>query len=196
ILDDLRQGLSIIRSRTEALGRFMTAYAQLARLPQPKLLPVRVSEWVGRSVKLETRVKVSLGKGPDAVISADPDQLEQLLINLIRNAADAALETNRSEEHTSELQSLAYLVCRLLLEYRCDPHHLHSFPTRRSSDLATQITARAGLGMGRQKRKTGDTCESQSREGAGRCHLGRPRSVRAVIDQSDSQCRGRGPGNE
>ncbi len=93
ILDDLRQGLGIIRSRTEALGRFMTAYAQLARLPQPKLLPVRVSEWVGRTVKLETRVKVSLGKGPDAVISADPDQLEQLLINLIRNAADAALET-------------------------------------------------------------------------------------------------------
>lgn len=94
ILDDLRQGLSIIRSRTEALGRFMTAYAQLARLPQPKLLPVSVSEWVGTTAKLETRVKVSLGKGPDAVISADRDQLEQLLINLIRNAADAALETN------------------------------------------------------------------------------------------------------
>ncbi len=36
ILDDLRQGLGIIRSRTEALGRFMAAYAQLARLPQPK----------------------------------------------------------------------------------------------------------------------------------------------------------------
>ncbi len=98
ILDDLRQGLGIIRSRTAALGRFMTAYAQLARLPQPKLLPVRVSEWVGRTVKLETRVKVSLGKGPDAVISADADQLEQLLINLIRNAADAALETKGSVE--------------------------------------------------------------------------------------------------
>ena len=93
ILDDLRQGLGIIRSRTEALGRFMTAYSQLARLPQPKLLPVNVSEWVGSTVKLETRVKVSLGKGPEAVISADRDQLEQLLINLIRNAADAALET-------------------------------------------------------------------------------------------------------
>jgi len=93
ILDDLRQGLGIIRSRTEALGRFMTAYSQLARLPQPKLLPVNVSEWIGSTVKLETRVKVSLGKGPEAVISADRDQLEQLLINLIRNAADAALET-------------------------------------------------------------------------------------------------------
>ena len=98
IMDDLRQGLSIIRSRTEALGRFMTAYAQLARLPQPKLLPVRVSDWVGRTVKLETRVKINLGKGPDTVISADPDQLEQLLINLVRNAADAALETKGGVE--------------------------------------------------------------------------------------------------
>jgi nitrogen fixation/metabolism regulation signal transduction histidine kinase len=92
ILDDLRQGLGIIRSRTEALGRFMAAYAQLARLPQPKMLPVNVREWICRTVKLETRVKVSVEKGPDVVISADADQLEQLLINLIRNAADASLE--------------------------------------------------------------------------------------------------------
>lgn len=93
ILDDLRQGLGIIRSRTEALGRFMAAYAQLARLPQPKHLPVNVTDWISRSVKLETRVKVSILKGPEVVISADVDQLEQLLINLVRNAADASLET-------------------------------------------------------------------------------------------------------
>jgi nitrogen fixation/metabolism regulation signal transduction histidine kinase len=93
ILDDLRQGLSIIRSRTEALGRFMAAYAQLARLPQPKLLPVNVSEWISRTIKLETRVKVCLVEGPGVVISADADQLEQLLINLVRNATDATLET-------------------------------------------------------------------------------------------------------
>jgi len=93
ILDDLRQGLGIIRSRTEALGRFMAAYAQLARLPQPKLLPVKVQEWISRTIKLETRVKVSLMNGPNVVISADADQLEQLLINLVRNAADATLET-------------------------------------------------------------------------------------------------------
>src|SRR5436309_4196685 len=54
LLDDLRQGLGIIRSRTEALARFMAAYSHLARLPQPKLLPVNVSEWIGRTVKLET----------------------------------------------------------------------------------------------------------------------------------------------
>ena len=96
ILEDLRQGLGIIRSRTEALGRFMAAYAQLARLPQPKLLPVKVQEWISRTTKLETRVKVSLLDGPEVVISADADQLEQLLINLIRNAADATLETRGS----------------------------------------------------------------------------------------------------
>jgi len=39
---------------------------------------------------------VSLLKGPDVVISADADQLEQLLINLVRNAADATLETGGS----------------------------------------------------------------------------------------------------
>jgi two-component system nitrogen regulation sensor histidine kinase NtrY len=96
ILEDLRQGLGIIRSRTEALGRFMAAYAHLARLPQPKLLPVNVSEWISRTVKLETRVKVSVVEGPKVVISADADQLEQLLINLVRNAADATLETRGS----------------------------------------------------------------------------------------------------
>src|SRR5688572_22773426 len=41
----------------------------------------------------------------------------------------------RSEEHTSELQSQSNLVCRLLLERYGDHRDLHSFPTRRSSDL-------------------------------------------------------------
>ena len=94
ILEDLHEGLAIIRSRTEALGRFMAAYSRLARLPKPKHLPVTVADWVHRTVKLETRVKVCIKEGPRAIISADVDQLEQLLINLIRNAADAALETH------------------------------------------------------------------------------------------------------
>src|SRR5687767_15277082 len=39
----------------------------------------------------------------------------------LRDAADAAM--SRSEEHTSELQSLAYLVCRLLLEKKKKKTH-------------------------------------------------------------------------
>ncbi|MGO9641800.1 MAG: sensor histidine kinase [Candidatus Acidiferrales bacterium] len=91
--DDMKKGLGVIRARTEALGRFMAAYAQLARLPQPNLGPVEVSAWVHRVAGLETRLTVSVVEGPPMEISADGDQLEHLLINLVHNAADAALET-------------------------------------------------------------------------------------------------------
>jgi PAS domain S-box-containing protein len=90
---DLRAGLQVIEGRSESLVRFMGAYAQLARLPQPTPAPVRIEEWVRRVAALETRVPVEVLEGPRAVLSADGDQLDQLLINLVRNAADAALET-------------------------------------------------------------------------------------------------------
>jgi two-component system, NtrC family, nitrogen regulation sensor histidine kinase NtrY len=92
LMDDLQQGFGIIRSRTEALGRFMAAYSRLARLPAPKLAPVSVKDWISRVAMLETRVKVKIQEGPQMTISGDADQLEQLLINLLHNAADAVLE--------------------------------------------------------------------------------------------------------
>jgi nitrogen fixation/metabolism regulation signal transduction histidine kinase len=91
--EDMQRGLAVIASRTEALNRFMEAYTRLARLPQPRFQPVNVSDLIRRVVKLETRLSVALLPGPDVIIQADGDQLEQLLINLLRNAVDAALET-------------------------------------------------------------------------------------------------------
>ena len=90
--DDVRSGLNVIGNRCDALNRFTGAYARLARLPAPKLQPVRVAECIQRVVKLEQRLAISVTEGPDLTISADPDQLEQLLINLLRNAVDATLE--------------------------------------------------------------------------------------------------------
>ena len=90
---DLRSGLQVIEGRSESLARFMGAYAQLARLPQPRPAPVEVEAWVRRVAALETRLDVRVGDGPPVVVTADGDQLDQLLINLVRNAADAALET-------------------------------------------------------------------------------------------------------
>ncbi len=90
---DLRQGLSIIASRAEGLSRFTTAYAKLARLPPPRPAPVAVEALVRRAASLETRLPVGVIPGPALVIEADSDQLDQLLINLVRNASDAALET-------------------------------------------------------------------------------------------------------
>jgi nitrogen fixation/metabolism regulation signal transduction histidine kinase len=92
--DDLARGLEVIGRRAEALGRFMQSYARLARLPAPRRRPLDVSEWVRRVAKLETRRAVEVLPGPPIVISADGDQLDQLLINLITNAVDAAAETD------------------------------------------------------------------------------------------------------
>lgn len=98
--DDVRQGLSIIGGRAEALSRFMQSYARLARLPPPDLSPLDVETWVRRVVKLETRLDVEVRRGPAVTVNADGDQLDQLLINLVTNATDAALETKGGVEVT------------------------------------------------------------------------------------------------
>jgi PAS domain S-box-containing protein len=91
--EEVQQGLSLIEERSGALGRFLRSYAQLARLPKPSPKPVDVPTLVARIVELEKRLPVAIKASPRATIVADSDQLEQLLINIVRNAVDAALET-------------------------------------------------------------------------------------------------------
>lgn len=91
--EDAQQGLEVIDLRAAALTRFLQAYSELARLPQPVLRPMNVGDTVRRVAGLETRVAVAIQPGPDLTIRADGDQIEQLLINLVRNGADAVLET-------------------------------------------------------------------------------------------------------
>jgi two-component system nitrogen regulation sensor histidine kinase NtrY len=91
--EDMQRGLGVIASRSEALSRFMGAYARLARLPQPTLAPVDLPVVVRRVAGLETRVPMEVSPGPNVTVQADSDQIEQALINLMRNAADASLET-------------------------------------------------------------------------------------------------------
>jgi nitrogen fixation/metabolism regulation signal transduction histidine kinase len=96
--DDLARGLAVIDRRSAGLDRFMTSYARLARLPPPRLAPVDVAAWVRRVVELERRLPVRLAPGPHVTIQGDGDQLDQLLINLVRNGVDAAVETGGSVE--------------------------------------------------------------------------------------------------
>ena len=92
--EDVGGGLRIIAGRAESLARLMGAYATLARLPRPALGAVDVETWVRRVAGLETRLPVVVEAGPPARLRADGDQLDQLLINLVKNAVDAALETS------------------------------------------------------------------------------------------------------
>src|SRR5579863_6770100 len=90
--DDLRRGLRVIVDRSDALSRFMRDYSRLTRLPKPQLRPTEVNALVSRAAVLERRIAVTIEPGPEVTLDADPDQLQQLLINLIRNAVDASLE--------------------------------------------------------------------------------------------------------
>ncbi len=91
--EDMAKGLNVIASRSEALSRFMSSYARLAKLPTPKIAPVELNTLLRRVVTLETRMALILEDGAPLTIQGDADQLEQALINLVRNAVDASLET-------------------------------------------------------------------------------------------------------
>lgn len=90
---DLAEALGVIARRSEALGRFTAGYAKLAKLPPPSFAPIALGPLVDKVALLERRMRVEVRPGPDVTIPADVDQLEQVLINLIKNAADAASTT-------------------------------------------------------------------------------------------------------
>ena len=93
---EIQDGLNLIETRSGSLGRFLRAYAQLARLPKPQMRDVQIASLVHRVAELENRLPVRINGGTDLQITADPDQLEQLLINIIRNAVDATMEAGAS----------------------------------------------------------------------------------------------------
>lgn len=96
--EDMLAGLAIIESRSDALGRFVGAYSRLAKLPRPRFEATDVEAIVRRAAALERRLEVLVTPGPRTVIQADADQIEQVMINLIKNAVDATLSIHGKVE--------------------------------------------------------------------------------------------------
>src|SRR5881392_3035315 len=92
--DDAGAGLNYIASRADSLSRFLQAYTRLTKLPPPQKQDVDLGKVVQRVVDLEPRLSVKIMSGPQTAIRADAAQIEQVLINLVHNAVDAALETH------------------------------------------------------------------------------------------------------
>jgi nitrogen fixation/metabolism regulation signal transduction histidine kinase len=97
VLRDFRRGLGVVESRADALHRFVQSYRRLAQLPPPQQRPIPLTPLLERVVLLEQRLPVRLEPGPPVILYADPDQLEQMLINLLANAVDASLANNCEE---------------------------------------------------------------------------------------------------
>lgn len=95
-LEDMQLGLRVVSSRAESLNRFMASYTRLARLPRPTLRRFEIGPWIERIAHLDLRLPVRVMPGPALTLQADSDQLEQALINLIKNAVEASLETGGS----------------------------------------------------------------------------------------------------
>jgi nitrogen fixation/metabolism regulation signal transduction histidine kinase len=90
--DDMRRGLRVIAERSDALSRFMRDYSRLTRLPKPQLRATELGSLIRATAGLETRALVAVDRGPEMILNIDSDQIQQALINLIRNAVDASLE--------------------------------------------------------------------------------------------------------
>jgi signal transduction histidine kinase len=93
---DVATGVRVIADRAEALSRFMRDYSRLARLPKPQPRPVELEVAVRHVAALEKRLPVAVEAGPSLTVDVDLEQFDQLLINLVKNAVDASLETGGS----------------------------------------------------------------------------------------------------
>jgi two-component system, NtrC family, nitrogen regulation sensor histidine kinase NtrY len=81
--------LHLIGHRSAALQRFTASYAQLARLPVPRLAPTDLLHLVNQVAQLFADVELVI-EGPRLQVLCDRDQVQQALINLLRNAIEAS----------------------------------------------------------------------------------------------------------
>jgi nitrogen fixation/metabolism regulation signal transduction histidine kinase len=88
--EDVLEGLSLIGDRADSLSKFVATYSQLARLPAPNRVPISLNALLHRLVALPAFTGINVAAPFDTEVSADPGQLEQALINLLKNAVEAS----------------------------------------------------------------------------------------------------------
>jgi nitrogen fixation/metabolism regulation signal transduction histidine kinase len=168
---DLGSGLQVIASRVEALNRFMGDCSRLAKLPEPTITTVDLGTCVRNAAALEERLTVTVSEGPGVEVAADQAQIEQVLINLIKNAVEASLETDGSVKvsWTSD-DAMVEVVIRDDGPGLPDSRNLFVpfFTTKENGSgiglfLSRQIVAAHGGSVTVQNRDDGQGCEATLR---------------------------------
>lgn len=86
---DVLEGLNLIGDRADSLSKFVATYSQLARLPAPAKSSVSLNGLLQRLVATGPFAAVRLAAPLEIRLAADPGQLEQAFINLLKNAIEA-----------------------------------------------------------------------------------------------------------
>jgi len=182
---DFERGLAIIEARTASLNRFLQAYRQLAQMPPPAIRRVALLPIVEQVVFLETRIAVAISRGPDVTLMVDPDQIEQMLINLVRNAVEAALEpglghggssnpTNAVEDRKPQV-TLNWMVEDQSVVLAIDDNGLGLLnPSNAFVPFYTTKPAGSGIGLALSRQIVeahGGSIELSNRNGTRGCHV-------------------------
>lgn len=98
--EDLREGLNTIESRSRGLIKFIDAYREYTSLPQPNFKVIKVKDLLSKVESLmrneirKTKVAFKVNMVEDFLtIEADEEMIEQVLINLVKNALEACQDT-------------------------------------------------------------------------------------------------------
>jgi len=109
--EDTHDSLKLVGERADALARFVASYGQLARLPAPNLRCVMLGALLGRVSQLQQRCRVELEEVPEIELNIDPDQIEQALINLVKNGVDATASSLGKVHISAELEGQWLSIC-------------------------------------------------------------------------------------
>ena len=103
-LEGVQGAMDTIQKRSQGLLNFVEVYRNLTRIPKPNFRYFKVSEIFERSQQLLKPRMKELGIScsnkvfpPDLMVTADPDLIDQVMINIILNAMDAVKGKDNAE---------------------------------------------------------------------------------------------------
>ncbi len=102
---DLQLALKTINSRTQHLGDFIAQFRQVSHLPKPKCAPCDLKQIVNHVIALHqeslelANIKLTIAFDTEQLIQLDKVQIEQVIINLLKNAIDALKDIAAAQRH-------------------------------------------------------------------------------------------------